>query len=260
MFKALTIAGSDSSGGAGIQADIKTFFAYNVYGMSAITAITAQNTQGVQAIELLPIEIIIQQIKSVHTDIEIDACKTGMLGTAEITSAIAATIKELKLKNLVVDPVMISKSGHALLDASAREVLIKELLPLAFVATPNLYEAEVILGKKIDTLAAMHDAAKAMADLGVLYPLIKGGHLESMPAIDILYDGRGFHEFKGERYRTKNTHGTGCTFSAAITALLARGETILEAVSQAKQFITKAIQTSSDIGHGHGPVNHFCNM
>ncbi len=255
--RALTIAGSDSGGGAGIQADLKTFFAHGAFGMSAVTAVTAQNTKDVTSVEMLSEDIIREQIRAVVSDIGVDAAKTGMLATEGITRCVAESIRELQIPNLVVDPVMISKSGHKLLADTAISALLSELLPLATIATPNLFEAEIILGREIRNLPTMKDAAKALFDIGVKYPLIKGGHLENLPATDILYDGHTFIEFASPRIETKNTHGTGCTFSAAITARLAKGDPPQQAVAAAKEYITGAIQSAPELGAGHGPVNHF---
>ncbi len=256
-MRALTIAGSDSGGGAGIQADLKTFHAFGVFGMSAITAITAQNTIGVQAVHELPIEIIIEQIKSIATDIGVDAVKTGMLATPEIVNAVADQIKTFQLKNLVVDPVMIAKSGDSLLSESARKAVKDNLLPLATVMTPNLYEAEVLLDRKIKTLSDMKEAAVQLAETGCPWVVIKGGHLEdNQDAIDIVYDGSSYHLLESPRFETKNTHGTGCTFSSAIAASLAKGRSPIEAITIAKKFISRAIETSLNIGQGHGPTNH----
>lgn len=257
LKKALTIAGSDSGGGAGIQADLKTFFAHGVYGMSVLTAVTAQNTLKVTAVETLPQDFVLAQLEAVFSDIGVDAAKTGMLASAGIIETIADFLKSKNFKQFVVDPVMVSKSGHRLLEKSAEEALKNKLLPIALVATPNLFEAEVLLNRTIRNPKEMKEAAKALFDLGVKNPLIKGGHLSGMPALDILYDGYNFFEWEKERIETKNTHGTGCTFSAAITANLAKGYSVIESVELAKNYITGAIKTAVPIGLGHGPVNHF---
>ncbi|MCS6984229.1 MAG: bifunctional hydroxymethylpyrimidine kinase/phosphomethylpyrimidine kinase [Leptospiraceae bacterium] len=257
--KALTIAGSDSGGGAGIQADLKTFFAHGVYGMSVITAVTAQNTQAVTAVEVFKGSFVLAQLEAVFSDLGVDAAKTGMLANAEIIETISDYLKNHKLKRLVVDPVMISKSGHPLLEQEASEALIKKLLPLALVATPNLFEAERVTGKKITSKDDMKEAAKFFFEIGVAFPIIKGGHLKDMPAVDILYDGKNFYEWESPRLTTKHTHGTGCTFSAAITALLSKGYEVPQAVEKAKHYITGAIATAPGLGHGFGPVNHFYN-
>jgi hydroxymethylpyrimidine/phosphomethylpyrimidine kinase len=256
---ALTIAGSDSSGGAGIQADLKTFTVLDSYGASAITAITAQNTVAVAAIHAVPSEIIAAQIDAVMTDIGADAVKTGMLASAEVIEAVAAKIREHGVKNLVCDPVMVAKSGHRLLEASAVEALRVKLLPLARVVTPNIPEAEVLGGMKIRDGEDARLAARNIASYGPKFVVIKGGHLEGA-ATDLVYDGSNFDELPAERIATKNTHGTGCTFSAAIAANLAKGLAPLDAIREAKRYITEAIRTAGSIGAGHSPVNHFHGM
>ncbi|MFQ6015703.1 MAG: bifunctional hydroxymethylpyrimidine kinase/phosphomethylpyrimidine kinase [Anaerolineae bacterium] len=260
MKRALTIAGSDSGGGAGIQADLKTFSALGVFGMSALTAITAQNTVGVQGVHELPAEFVGLQIDAVVTDIGVDAVKTGMLSNAEIIAVIAAKVREYELPNLVVDPVMIAKSGDPLLRPEAREALIKELVPLAMVITPNRHEATVLAGLEVESLEDMKRAAVAIHGLGARYVVVKGGHLpDTAESIDILYDGEGFTEFASPRVETKNTHGTGCTFASAIAAELAKGSGVKEAVGAAKEYITAALQHGAKLrlGRGHGPVHHF---
>lgn len=256
-FRALTIAGSDSGGGAGIQADLKTFSAFGVYGMSAVTALTAQNTIGVSAVHEIPIDFIAKQIDAVVTDIGVDAIKIGMLGTASIVEMVASKVKEYKLKPLVLDPVMISKSGHPLLAPDARAALREFLLPLADVVTPNLMEAEALIGKPVKDLPSMREAARIFSQWGPGWVVMKGGHLEGgEEAIDLLYDGREFTEFRAKRIATKNTHGTGCTFSAAITAGLARQLAPRDAIALAKRYVTRAIESSLAIGKGHGPTHH----
>ena len=259
MKKALTIAGSDSGGGAGIQADIKTFTVYGVYGMSVITAVTAQNTTGVQGVVTMEPEFVALQMDSVLKDIGADAVKTGMLANEAIVETVAEKIREYGIKNLVVDPVMVAKGGDHLLQRNAVEALKKMLLPVSWVVTPNLEEAAVIVGKDLGTPEAIEDAARIIYDLGVPYVVIKGGH-RSGDALDILYDGRNIHRFSSPRYDTKNTHGTGCTFSAAIAAALARDKDVYTAVADAKTFITDAIRYSLDLGAGHGPTNHMVAM
>jgi len=254
--RALTIAGSDSGGGAGIQADLKTFAALGVYGMSAITSITAQNTVGVQGVFDLPPEFVGLQIDSVVTDIGVDAVKTGMLSNAGIIEVVAAKVKEHALPHLVVDPVMVAKSGDPLLRPEAREALIELLLPLAEVLTPNLHEAKALTGLSIEGLEDMHRAAEAIYALGPRNVVVKGGHLEANPA-DLLYDGQRFVVLRGERIATPHTHGTGCTFASAIAAGLAKGLTVEQAVREAKAYITEAIRHALPLGHGHGPTNHF---
>lgn len=259
--KALTIAGSDSGGGAGIQADLKTFQELGVYGMSAITAITAQNTLGVQNVYPLPVEAIVEQMDAIGEDIGTDAVKTGMLFSAELIEAVAAKIKQWKWTQLVVDPVMIAKGGAKLLQDEAVDAVKKHLLPLAALVTPNLPEAEVLTGMDLSTNEARKDAAKKLHEMGARNVMIKGGHASDASApdvvVDLLYDGETFVEFSGRRIDTKNTHGTGCTFSAAIAAGLAKGESMEEAVRTAKAFIQAAIEHSIDVGHGHGPTNHW---
>lgn len=256
--RALTIAGSDSGGGAGIQADLKTFTALRVFGMSAITSVTAQNTNSVLGINNLSPEFIELQIDAVVKDIGVDAVKIGMLSTKEIINSVATKIKEYGLKNIVLDPVMVAKGGESLLNPDAEETLVQELLPHATVLTPNIPEAEVISGLKILSVDDMKTAAQKIRTFGPDNVLLKGGHLDkSIDAVDILYDGTDFFEFKTLRIDTKNTHGTGCTYSAAICAGLAKGFSILEAVKEAKNYVTFAIENSFDIGKGHGPLNHF---
>jgi hydroxymethylpyrimidine/phosphomethylpyrimidine kinase len=258
--RALTIAGSDSGGGAGIQADLKTFAALGVYGMSALTAITAQNTVGVQGVVELPADFVGLQIDVVLTDIGADAVKTGMLSNSEIIGVIAAKMQEYRVDNLVVDPVMVAKSGDPLLRPEARQALIERLIPLAKVLTPNLQEARVLTGLEIDSLAAMKEAARAIQRLGARNVVVKGGHLPGSPeSIDVLYDGHDFTEFAAPRLATKNTHGTGCTFASAIAAGLAKGQSVPEAVGAAKAYLTAVLRASVDLhlGQGHGPLNHF---
>jgi len=258
--RALTIAGSDSGGGAGIQADLKTFAALGVYGMSALTAITAQNTVGVQGVVELPASFVGLQIDAVLTDIGADAVKTGMLSNSEIIAVIAAKMQEYRVENLVVDPVMVAKSGDPLLRPEARQALIERLIPLAKVLTPNLQEARVLSGLEIDSLAAMKEAARAIQRLGAQNVVVKGGHLPgSSQSIDILYDGHDFTEFAAPRLVTRNTHGTGCTFASAIAAGLAKGQSVPEAVGAAKAYLNAVLRASVNLrlGQGHGPLNHF---
>nr|HID12706.1 bifunctional hydroxymethylpyrimidine kinase/phosphomethylpyrimidine kinase [Anaerolineae bacterium] len=259
MKRALTIAGSDSGGGAGIQADLKTFAALGVYGMSALTAITAQNTVGVQGVYELPAEFVGLQIDSVVDDIGVDAVKTGMLANAEIISVVAAKVKEHDLPNLVVDPVMVAKSGAPLLREDARDVLINLLLPLAVVVTPNLHEARVLTGLTIENVGEMKRAAAVIHALGARHVVVKGGHLPG-ESVDVLFNGQEFTLFRSPRIETKNTHGTGCTFASAIAAGLAKGQSVVEAVGVAKEFITMALRHSLDLGHGHGPTHHFAAL
>lgn len=256
MKKVLTIAGSDTCGGAGIQADLKTFSAHGVYGMSVITAVTAQNTQGVFAVQDILPEIIAAQIDAIYDDIQVDGLKIGMVSVSETIKIIGAKLQAYQVQNVVLDPVMISKSGFPLLQPEAREALISNLLPLATVTTPNIPEAEAITGKSIGSLEDMREAAKIIAALGPVYVLVKGGHLTE-EATDILYDGTHFYEFKASRLNTKNTHGTGCTLSAAIASNLAKGMDVVKAVELSKEYITTAIQNALDIGKGVGPTHHF---
>ncbi len=255
VFRALTIAGSDSGGGAGIQADLKTFAALEVYGLSALTAITAQNTQGVRAVQELPPELVEAQIDAVLEDIGADAAKTGMLSSAPIIEATARCIQRWRLR-LVVDPVMVAKSGDVLLQPEAMQTLSTVLLPLAEVITPNLFEAEMLTGQRIETLDDMRAAAQALHALGSRHVVVKGGHRASDP-IDVYFDGKHFTELRAERIPTQHTHGTDCTFSAALTAFIARGLPVAEAVMQAKHYITEAIRHAPGLGHGQGPVGHF---
>ena len=253
---ALTIAGSDSGGGDGIQADLKTFSALGVFGMSAITAITAQNTLGVTAVHEIPPEIVAAQIDAVVTDIGVDAAKTGMISSSEIIRVVAAKVREHGISTFVVDPVMVATSGDRLLREDAVEALRTELLPLATVVTPNLPEAEVLVGRPVKTLEEMREAAKAIVGLGARSALVKGGHLAG-DAIDVFHDGGGFAELPARRIETTSTHGTGCTLASAIAALLARGEPLESAITGAKAYVTSAIERAYPIGRGHGPVHHF---
>lgn len=253
----LTIAGSDSGAGAGIQADLKTFAAHGLYGTSAITAVTAQNTVGVDAIEMLSADMVYAQIRSVVTDFQIGAAKTGMLGAPENVQAVARAVKEFGIPNLVVDTVMVSKSGHRLLEPSAEAVLVKELIPLAAIITPNLPEAEVILSRRINSLAEMEQAAADLKRLGPKAVLLKGGHLPGSKSTDIFYDGKDWCLLEADRLETRSTHGTGCTLSAAIVANLAKGLSPMQACTDAKEYLTGAIRHAAPIGRGHGPLNHF---
>lgn len=257
--KVLTIAGSDSSGGAGIQADLKTFCAHGVFGMSVITAVTAQNTQGVFAVQDIDVDMIDKQIEAIFEDIKVDAVKIGMVSRSETIRAIANGLKRYNASNIVVDPVMISTSGYYLLQPEAVEALVSELFPLATVLTPNIPEAEEISKIAIHSLNDMEKAAAKIQRLGSTYVLLKGGHREN-DAIDILFDGDTFYHLSTTRIATQNTHGTGCTLSAAIAANLARGNTAKEAVSRGKEYIQTAIEHSFSIGEGVGPVHHFYDL
>lgn len=255
--RALTIAGSDSGAGAGIQADLKTFFAFGVYGLSALTAVTAQNTRGVQAIVELAPDFVVAQIECVFLDIGADAAKTGMLGSVAVIEAVVAAVTRWQIPNLVVDPVMVATSGETLLRREAQAALRERLLPLATVVTPNLPEAEALTGRPVASIDDMQQAARALHDLGARWVVVKGGHLdESQDAVDVVYDGGEFAALRSPRLPARNTHGTGCTFSAAIAAGLARGLEPFAAIERAKQYITRAIGCSLPLGEGHGPLNH----
>ncbi|MDF2874325.1 MAG: thiD [Sporomusa sp.] len=259
MKNVLTIAGSDCSGGAGIQADLKTFSAHGVFGMSVITAITAQNTQGVFAVQDVTPAVIAKQIEAIFDDIEVAAVKIGMVSQVETIKVIAAKLKEYRVKNIVVDPVMVSKSGYHLLNPAAEVTLVEQLLPLAAIVTPNIPEAEVITGLNITTLADMETAARAIFRLGPKFVLMKGGHLNG-DSTDILFDGENFAYLPSRRIDTKNTHGTGCTLSSAIAANIGRGLPVAAAVTAAKEYITVAIEHSLSIGKGVGPTHHFYSL
>ena len=257
MKQVLTIAGSDSGGGAGIQADIKAMSAHGVFAMSVITAITAQNTEEVTEVFELPTSIIEAQIDAVFDDFEVAAVKIGMLSSADIVRTVARRSKPQSVVNLVVDPVMVSKSGQTLLKPDAVEALKRELIPMALVITPNVYEAEQLSGMPIKSLADARQAAKALYKMGCKHVLIKGGHLIAERGTDILYDGKFFNIFKGDFIDTPHTHGTGCTYASAIAAQLARGKTLPDAIQTAKTYLTEAIRHGLAIGHGKGPTNHF---
>jgi hydroxymethylpyrimidine/phosphomethylpyrimidine kinase len=259
MKTALTIAGSDSSGGAGIQADIKTFSALGLFGMSVITAVTAQNTQGVFAVQNIDTDVIMKQIDAIYEDIPVDAVKIGMAADVGIIKTIVARLTSHQAKNIVVDPVMVSKSGYRLLNSDAEETLIQELLPLARIVTPNIFEAQVITKLDIVNLAGMEKAAQLIFDMGPKNVLVKGGPLDEN-ATDVLYDGKEFKYLTSKRIATKNTHGTGCTLSSAIAAYLGMGYPVIEAVSAAKAYITTAIEHAMSIGKGVGPTHHFYDL
>ena len=250
----LIIAGSDSSGGAGIQADLKTVTALGCYGMTAITALTAQNTRGVAATQAVSPEFVARQIDVCVTDIGVDAVKIGMLANAGIVRVVAQKIRQYKLPKVVLDPVMVAKSGASLLDTAGREELKKRLLPLAFVVTPNLPEAGVLSGYKVKDLTGMKRAARAIYRLGAKNVLIKGGHLPGKPT-DILFDGKKFTTFEGKRIRSRHTHGTGCAFASFLASFLAKGKSLEDAVSCAKEFVAQAIASAPGLGGGHGPIN-----
>src|SRR5512134_893901 len=261
MKKALTIAGSDSGGGAGIQADLKTFLAFGVYGMSAVTALTAQNTVGVQGIFEVSPEFVRAQIRSVLADIGADAVKTGMLCNAAVVRVVAEAVREFGIEKLVVDPVMVAKSGDSLLDPDARRAIRDELLPLAAVATPNLFEAETMLERKIGSFEAMQAAARELKSFGCRWVVVKGGSLDiEGESIDVLCGAREIHLLRSPRLESGNTHGSGCTFASAIAAGLAKGLASPEAVRRAKEYVTEAIRSGPSIGRGRGPTNHLAGV
>jgi len=262
---ALTIAGSDSSGGAGIQADLKTFAAFAVFGTSAITAITAQNTRGVSAIANLDPAFVAAQIDAVADDFTIAAAKTGMLSRAEIIGAVADRVRIREIPNIVVDPVMVAASGDVLLEPDAIAMMRDVMLPLATVVTPNLREASILTGRDVFDRDTIREAARALVALGARAALVKGGSpaavalagdVQNQDATDILYDGHNFHEFRAARVAIGRVHGAGCTLSAAIAASLALGESLEGAIDAAKRYVTRALQNAPQIGHGSRPLNH----
>ena len=258
--RALTVAGSDSGGGAGIQADLKTFAAFGVYGASAITAITAQNTIGVRAIHEVPADVVAAQIDAVLEDIGADAAKTGMLSSVEIIETVADRLRAHAVTALVVDPVMVAKSGDRLLHEDAVQALRELLLPLAAIVTPNAPEATVLSGIDVVDAASASEAARRIHDLGPAVVVVKGGHLGGDTSDDLVFDGSSFEVLSGRRVATRHTHGTGCTFSAAIAAGLARGLPPLEAVREARVYLQGAIEHAEPLGGGHGPVNHLWRL
>lgn len=259
MKKVLSIAGSDCSGGAGVQADLKTFSAYGVFGMSVIVSVVAENTSRVIDIQDVTPDMIGKQIDAVFEDIEVDAVKIGMLSTPECMKAVAAKLQEYNPKNIVVDPVMYAKNGCPLMEPTAVDTLIKTIIPLADVLTPNIPEAEKIANMRITSVADMEIAAQKIYAMGCKAVVVKGGH-HIGNAVDVLFDGNKIYHFETARIDTKNTHGTGCTFSSAITSCLAKGMNVQEAVEQAKAYVTMAIEHSLAIGKGCGPTNHFYNL
>lgn len=259
MKNALSIAGSDCSGGAGIQADIKTFSAHGVFGMSVIVSVVAENTSRVIDIQDISPHMIESQIDAIFEDIEVDAVKIGMLSTPLCMAAVAKKLREYRPKNIVIDPVMYAKNGCPLMDPGAIGALIEIIIPLADVLTPNIPEAEKIAGIKIESIEDMERAALLIHAMGCKSVLVKGGHSSGSP-VDILYDGKSFRHFTAQRINTENTHGTGCTFSSAICANLANGLPVAQAVERAKTYVTGAIANSLPIGKGHGPTNHFYEL
>ncbi len=257
--RVLTIAGSDSCGGAGIQADLKTIAALGALGMSVITAVTAQNTLGIQGIYEVSPDFVERQFESVMTDIGVDAVKTGMLTNTEILKVVAAMIRKYGIKKLVVDPVMVAKGGEAVIRGEVRDSMISELIPLAFVVTPNIPEAEVLADMKITSVREMKKAARIIYKFGAKNVVVKGGHLTG-DAVDVLYDGKKFYTFSCRRIDKKNVHGTGCTFSASIATLLAKGQSVVEAVKGAKAYITEAIRSAYSIGAGYRVINHLAPL
>jgi len=253
----LTIAGSDPSGGAGIQADLKTFAALGVYGASAITAVTVQNTMGVISVEPLMADVVTAQIEAVAGDIEVHATKTGMLATAAIVEAVTAAVDELDLPNLVVDPVLVATSGESLLDEDGVQVMKSELLPRALVVAPNLPEAEVLSGYRIRSMEDVQEAARRIHDLGPTAVIIKGGHGQDDLVVDVLYDGDRFLEFRTSRVPTPNVHGTGCTFASALATYLAQGLPLDQAAERAQSYVAQAIRHAFAVGHGQQILNHF---
>jgi hydroxymethylpyrimidine/phosphomethylpyrimidine kinase len=260
MRTALTIAGSDPGGGAGIQADLKTFAAFGVYGASAITAITVQNTLGVEAVAPLTADLVIAQIEAVAGDLSIDATKIGMLATAAIVEAVVAVIAELELPLVVVDPILVSTNGERLLDAEGVQAMIAELMPLARVVTPNLPEAEALSGRRITSPEDARGAARRIHEMGAAAVIITGGHGSGQEVVDLLFDGHAFHEFRAPRIDSRHTHGTGCTFASAVAAGLALGHDLPDAARRAQQYVGGAIAHAPAIGQGRGPLNHFWNL
>jgi hydroxymethylpyrimidine/phosphomethylpyrimidine kinase len=259
MQKVLTIAGSDSGGGAGIQADLKTFAARGVYGMSVLTALTAQNTLGVSGVFEIPPDFVAQQIDAVMSDIGADAWKIGMLANAEIIEVVAERARHYGVQLLVLDPVMVAKGGDLLLKPEARNALIEQLIPLSYVVTPNHHEAQVLTGIEIASVQDARQAAEVIQQMGARYVVVKGGHLPAAEdAVDVLYDGGSYTEVRVPRITTKNTHGTGCTFASAVAAELAKGHAMEDALRRAKSYLTAALQAADGlgVGEGHGPLNH----
>ncbi len=254
---ALTIAGSDSGGGAGIQADLKSFHAFGVFGTSAITAITVQNTLGVSGVHPVPVDTVRAQIRAVADDLRPAACKSGMLATAPLVNAVAESIREHGLARYVLDPVMVASSGDRLLDEDAERAVAESLVPLAALVTPNLDEAAVLVGFPVEDLEGMRRAAAALVEMGAAAALLKGGHLRSAELVDVLFDGREWHEWRRPKLDTRSTHGTGCTLSAAVAAGLAHGRPLTHAVDDALAYVSRAMRAAPGLGAGHGPLNHM---
>jgi hydroxymethylpyrimidine/phosphomethylpyrimidine kinase len=259
MVTALTIAGSDSGGGAGIQADLKTFAAHGVYGTSAIAALTAQNTQAVLGVYPVPADFVVAQIDAVASDIAVHAAKTGMLATPDVVEAVAQALSRWAFRHVVVDPVMVAKSGDQLLAESAIQSVRRDLIPRASVVTPNRMEAEVLLGRSIRTREDAREAARRLVDLGAGAAVVKGGHFDEEEVVDLLFDGADFHEYRHPRQQTRNTHGTGCTFAASLAANLALGHALPDAMQNTTDYVAGAIAHGLAIGKGHGPLDHFWN-
>jgi hydroxymethylpyrimidine/phosphomethylpyrimidine kinase len=257
---ALTIAGSDSGGGAGIQADLKTFHAFGVFGTSAITAVTAQDTKGVHAVHTLPPEMVRAQIAAVAQDLHPAACKSGMLATREIVDVVAESIREHGLQDYVLDPVMVATSGDRLLDRDAESALSTELLPICRLITPNIDEAAILVRRPLHAIEDLDTAAAYLIALGARAALVKGGHLEGDDVVDVLHDGHEIRRFRRPRLDSRNTHGTGCTLSAAIAARLAQGRPLVRAVEDALDFVHRAIASAPDLGAGNGPLDHFASV
>ncbi len=254
---ALTVAGSDSGGGAGIQADLKTFHTFGVFGTSAITAVTAQDTRGVEAVHAIPVPVVDLQIDLVVDDLRPSAWKSGMLATRALVEAVGSAIARHTPPAYVLDPVMVSTSGHTLLDAEAVEAVVAHLLPQATVVTPNTGEAALLTGRPVDTVEQARNAARRLVELGAHAALVKGGHLEGDTVVDVLWDGTHETIWRHDRIDTTDTHGTGCTLSAALAAGLAHGRALQEATGDAIDFVARAIAQAPGLGHGHGPVNHL---
>jgi hydroxymethylpyrimidine kinase / phosphomethylpyrimidine kinase / thiamine-phosphate diphosphorylase len=259
MNKVLTIAGSDSGGGSGIQADLKTILSLGAYGMSVVTALTAQNTEGILGISPVSADFVALQLRAIFDDIGVDCIKTGMLCNADTVHVVAEQIAEQRIEKVVVDPVLGSKSGAILLDDGGRNAMVQSLFPLAYLLTPNIPEAEILTGRKISGIADMKKAAKRLQKMGPRYVLVKGGHLEGNP-VDILHDGSQEYEFVSQRVRTRHTHGTGCTLASAIATLMAQGMPLMEAIDQAKRYLYRGLRFSLPIGRGIGPANHYASI